>query len=694
MKLILLASILAISGSVFSKTNVADESNFELSESGVISDTLSETLVVGERINRHNLTPASVSVVSAEDINNYEITTISELSTIMPNLFIPEYGSRQTRPVSIRGIMSKVKGTAVGYYIDGMPRFEISSFDTDMLDVKSIEVFRGPQGTLYGRNTLGGVINVHTYSPFEYQGTKVRVGYGKFNYVNVQASNYTKINDQFAFNVGGYYQHNDGYFKNVFLDKKADKLNTGGGRIGLYFKPAEKWLIRLTSNLDYLKQGGYPYAPYNPETKELSPISYNRECSYKRLISTTGLMVNYRLDDMSINSQTSFQYIDDDQLLDQDFTPKDVYEVTNGIKNKVLSQEFTLKSENDSPLQWVGGAFGSWQWYDQTQGTDYLTKGMKQVADYSVPNTNLALFGQVSYNIWRGLSATAGLRYDYEHSSQNYKRVQTMHADGSQKLLTEFDASMNSNQWIPKFALQYKFNERNMVFATIARGYKAGGFNSSFQEDNEKTFDPEYNWNYEVGVKFQNKARTLGADLTLFYIDWKNQHINRTVPGLGNIIYNAGHSDSKGFELNIMARPFKGFFLQGGYGYTYARFLDYHKSEKVDYSGNMTPLVPRNTLSALAMYSIETKGWLDMVSVSANFRGIGKMYWLEDNQVVQPFYALLGAKVALTKGITTLELWGKNLTNTKYLSYYFVSSSKYAQDGVPTTFGATVTVKF
>lgn len=665
----------------------------EIEQDTLTHYNLEETVIMGERINRHNLTPASVSVVSGEDLNNLEINTISSLSGIIPNLFIPEYGSRQTRPVSIRGIMSKVKGNAVGYYIDGMPRFEVSSFDTDMLDIKSIEVFRGPQSTLYGRNTLGGVINVHTQSPFEYQGTKLRASYGNYNSINIQASHYNRINDNLALSIGGYYQHCNGYFTNEYMGKKCDPANSAGGHVGLYWKPGNDWTLRLTSNIDYINQGGYPYSVYDDVSGVLAPISYNRDCGYNRLLSTTGFMANKLFESFSFNSQTTFQHIHDNQYVDQDFTPQDVYYVTNTINNNVLSQEFSLKSETESNLQWVVGAYGSWQWYDQTQGTDYLKQGNSQVAHFCIPTTNLAVYGQLSYNFWKGLSATVGLRYDYERSSQDYIRTRTLYSDGSNSVINSFQSSMHGNEFIPKFCLQYKFDNRKSIFANISRGYKAGGFNASIQNDEDRTYSPEYNWNYELGIKYQNTQGTFGFDITGFYIDWKNQHISRTVAGLGNIIYNAGHSDSKGVEINLIARPVKGLVLQGGYGYTCARFIEYRKSETQDYSGNNIPMVPENTLSVSANYTIEPKGWLDRMTFNINTVGVGRLYWLEDNQVSQPFYALLGAKVSLAKGPVTLEIWGKNLTNTQYLSYYFVSSGKYAQQGVPTTFGGTISVQ-
>ena len=696
-KKVLCVCVCALAG--MSTVWAGSELNPSTSESS--SDSLSlysldETVVVSEKVNQHNLAPLSASVISAGQLNAVSVSEVSHLSAVMPNVFIPEYGSRQTRPIAIRGVMSKVKGTAVGYYIDGMPRFEVSSFDMDMFDVRSIEVYRGPQSTLYGRNTLGGLISVHTYSPFDYQGTRARVTYGNYNTYRAQAAHYGKVGETFGYSVSGYYEHNDGFFDNDSLKEKADPLDVAGGKVAFYWRPAAGWQLRLTSQLDYLDEGGYPYAPYDVQKETLSPITYNRASGYERLISHTGLQVRYEGDGWSLNSQTSFEHINDDQHIDQDFTANDLYYVTNGIYNNVVSEELTLKSEDEGRLQWVAGVSGFVQHYKQTQRTDYIVPSMNRLntTRYTLPTENVALFGQVSYNLLAGLSATVGARLDYEHSRQKYGVSVLSHATGTETAQPVKRAQMERLEFIPKFGLLYQFNEQNSLFGNVSRGYKAGGFNTSFQVESEKTYKAEYNWNYEAGVRLANADRTVSGDLTLFYIDWEDQHISRTVSGVGNIIYNAGHSNSKGVEANLRVRPWDNLLLQGSYGYTYAQFLDYKKSETVNYNGKMTPLVPRHTMSALANYDIHPSCGLDRISLTANVTGVGKLYWLEDNQVAQPFYAVLGAKVALVKGNYALELWGKNLTDTDYLSYYFVSQGSYAQQGKPMTMGVTLEVKF
>lgn len=662
------------------------------------SYALDEVVVSAFKTNKYELVPASRSALSARQISNMQINGIKELTAVIPNFYMPDYGSRASCPVFVRGVGNKSDGTGIGFYVDGMPFYEPLSFDTDLGDIASVEVLRGPQGTLYGRNAIGGIINISTRNPLEYQNTRVRLGYGRYNDQRAQISNYTKLSDKFGFTFGALFHHNDGAFRNSTLDKKVDKMNETEERIGLYYKPAENWLFRLTSNFTYSDQGGYPYAPVDVETNTLQDINYNRYSSFRRLISTNGLGITYSGPVVSFNSQTSFQYIESKQAIDQDFTAVDKSFVENARHQNMLSQEFTLKSNNDSRYQWVVGAFGMMEHVNRTVDNHSPSAGSLSHTDYCVPTSSLALYHQSTYNIWRGLSATAGIRFDYEHAKTNYNNQKYAVSNGINTPKGEpeiFESTKDFTQVTPKFTLQYRTTEDNLYYVSVTRGYKPGGFNKSFSTRDERSYDPEYSWNYEVGtsINLLNNLLTVSADL--FYIDWRHMQITSTIQGVGNITTNAGHTDSKGAELNIVARPVKGLQLTANYGYTYARFLSYVKSETVNYTNNRLPMVPNHTLSVDANYTINPTGWLDRVMFNVGLRGLGRIYWAEDNVVSQDFYTTLNAKVALTKGIVTWEFWGKNLTDTNYMAYGFKSSSgNYAQAGKPLMFGTTIELNF
>lgn len=656
---------------------------------------LDEIVVTDFKQNKRNLTSTAVSTINVQQLHNQQIVNLKELTAIMPNFYMPDYGSYANTPVYIRGIGTKSKGSAVGFYVDGVPHFESSAFNIDLSDIAAVNVFRGPQGTLYGRNTIAGIINVYTHNPLDYQRTRIKVGYGRYNDFIAQASNYAKISEKFGISTAASYHHNDGMFTNHFLNEKADKLNEGEGRIGLYWRPTTNWLLHLNSTLTYSEQNGYPYAPYDIVKDELLPISYNRNSTYRRLISSTGLNAQYENNHISFNSQTSYQFIKSHQGLDQDFTPQDVYFVDNSYHQNMLSQELTLKSNDKGRYQWIIGLFGMLLHSNQFAETSYFTRDFSIPTTYKNPTAGYAIYHQSSYNIWRGMSATVGLRFDYEHAKTTYNQDKTTLSTGVTTHAKDFVSSASFRQFTPKFTLQYLTNKDNLYYISITRGYKPGGFNTIFKTDAERTYAPEYSWNYEVGTRLKFFNGRLTAEADLFYIDWRHMQTTYTVPGVGNVIANAGHTDSKGFELSLAYHPIKSLQLNLNYGYTHARYLEYKKSAREDFSGNRLPMVPNHTLSLNGTYTIMPAGWFDKIVFNTGLTGLGRIYWADDNIVRQNFYATLNAKVSLTKGIFTWEVWGKNLTATNYMAYGFkASQGNYAQRGKPLTFGTAVSVSF
>lgn len=656
---------------------------------------LDEIVVTDFKQNKRNLTSTAVSTINVQQLHNQQIVNLKELTAVMPNFYMPDYGSYANTPVYIRGIGTKSKGSAVGFYVDGIPHFESSAFNIDLSDIAAVNVFRGPQGTLYGRNTIAGIINVYTHNPLDYQRTRIKVGYGRYNDFIAQASNYAKISEKFGISTAASYHHNDGMFTNHFLNEKADKLNEGEGRIGFYWRPTTNWLLHLNSTLTYSEQNGYPYAPYDIVKDELLPISYNRNSTYRRFISSTGLNAQYENNHISFNSQTSYQFIKSHQGLDQDFTPQDVYFVDNSYHQNMLSQELTLKSNDKGRYQWIIGLFGMLLHSNQFAETSYFTRDFSTPTTYKNPTAGYAIYHQSSYNIWRGMSATVGLRFDYEHAKTTYNQDKTTLSTGVTTHAKDFVSSASFRQFTPKFTLQYLTNKDNLYYISITRGYKPGGFNTIFKTDAERTYDPEYSWNYEVGTRLKFLNGRLTAEADLFYIDWRHMQTTYTVPGVGNVIANAGHTDSKGFELSLAYHPIKSLQLNLNYGYTHARYLEYKKSAREDFSGNRLPMVPNHTLSLNGTYTIMPAGWFDKIIFNTGLTGLGRIYWADDNIVRQNFYATLNAKVSLTKGIFTWEIWGKNLTATDYMAYGFkASQGNYAQRGKPLTFGTAVSVSF
>lgn len=187
-----------------------------------VGDDLGEVSVIGFKQERAALSPVSQSSVGNLYIQNNQLDGLRELSGRMANFYMPDYGSRQYSPIYIRGIGSKTSTPSVGVYVDGMPYFDRSVLDMDLFGISKVEILRGPQGTLFGRNSTAGLINIYTHSPLDYQNTMAKISYGSYNDIQAMAATYQKLSNSFGFSVAGNYHHNDGYFMNTYLNKKAD----------------------------------------------------------------------------------------------------------------------------------------------------------------------------------------------------------------------------------------------------------------------------------------------------------------------------------------------------------------------------------------------------------------------------------------------------------------------------------------
>ncbi len=671
-------------------------------DSIVLSYTGNEIVVQSFKSN-DNLSqlPISASLLSEQTIKERNLTNVKEISGFIPNLFIPDYGSKMTSPAYIRGIGSRINSPSVGLYVDGVPYFDRSTFDFNTEDIERIEVLRGPQGTIYGRNTMGGIINIYTKSPFKYKETNIGLSAGNYNTYNASASHYGNVNNVFGYAVSGNYMHTGGYITNHYNGKRANPTDAVSTRVRLSWHVSPKLLFHLTSAYEYSDQDGYPYAPYTDSTKQVHEVNYNAPSYFRRNMSTTGLNVQYSTDKIRFNSQFSFQYLDGEQGLDQDFTEQDLYYVKYNLRQRMYSQEFNLKSIDNSNYEWLFGAFGFYQDYETDNNIHFTKQDSTVYQDIVTPSKGFAIFHQSTFSniLTKGLSATIGLRYDWEEirahtilsnkNKEDYLSVTKNHRDKD-----------TYSQFTPKFSLQYTFTNDELIYASVTKGYKAGGFNSTSRFEDALTFKPEHSWSYEIGTKASCLNKLIYTDISLFYIRWNDQQVSQSQPdGRGYILRNAGKSESKGIEITTHINPLEHLSLQLNYGYTHAKFKEYiyNTEQGIDYSGNYLPMVPQNTFSAAANYSLHLKDktLLDKIVFNAQYTGVGKIYWREDNAASQSFYGLLNGRISFVKNEISLDVWAKNITNQDYISYYFKSGKdSYAQSGKPFTCGVNLQLKF
>lgn len=754
--------------------------------------------------------PTAVTLLSQQDMQANQVNSLKSLSALAPNIFIPDYGSKLTSAIYIRGIGSRINTPSVGLYVDNVPYIDKSAFDFNFSDIERVDILRGPQGTLYGRNTMGGLIKVHTKSPFSYQGTDLRLSAGTYNNYKASVTHYHRLSNKFAFSTGGFYEYGGGFFKNSFLNKRVDKVQAGGGRFRGIYLPTANLKLDLNVSYEYSDEGGYPYfytgkvkeeeRENDPRKDKIGQISYNDKTSYYRGLMNAGVNIEYQAQKFILSAVTGYQNLKDCMSFDQDFSEQNIFTLVQKQKLNTLSEEIALKSKPGGNWQWTTGVFGFYQWLNTDGPVVFKEDGVKNVIEGNVNNVfgNLgpqapkmemtvnnptlrvsgnfdtpilsgAVYHQSTFNnlLVEGLSFTAGLRLDYEKISMKYNsasdpldfdfslymKIPQMPRpidlkDTNLKAPASFNGKLKNDylQLLPKFALQYEWEKGNSVYATASKGYRSGGYNVQMFSDlvqNElknsmksalmessvfkkyasmigqmmpdeeidikasTTYKPEYSWNYEVGSHLTLWEGRLWADLAAFYMDTRDQQIAQFAEsGLGRITVNAGKSRSYGAEAAIRASITNAFSLNASYGYTYATFTDYvinqkdadgNLKEKENYNGKYVPFVPKHTLSLGGQYvfNIAPGHWLDRIQLNANYNGAGRIYWTEQNNASQAFYATLNGRVSLEKGNGAIALWVRNALNKDYATFYFESMGNgFMQKGRPIHFGVDVRCRF
>ena len=485
--------------------------------------------------NRLRQQPLSATSFSQGDMRNNSVTSVKSLSGLVPNLFIPDYGSKLTTSVYVRGIGSRINTPAVGLYVDNIPFIDKSAFDFNYSDIERIDVLRGPQGTLYGRNTMGGLIRVFTKSPFSYQGTDISLGAATYNNYKASVNHYHRISDKFAFSAGAFYEHEGGFFENVARNnEKIDKGDEVGGRMRAIWLPKDNLKLDFTVNYEYSNQGGYPYQLtslsetdiyYQDLKGDLGKVAYNNECGYMRHLLNGGLNLEHQADNFILSSVTGFQYLKDEMNLDQDFTRKNVYTMSQRQNSKTISEEIVLKSKPGRRWQWTTGVSGFYQWLDTEGPVTFHEDGISSLMENNVngifkkikeeypmmpdmslditdeniliggnfksPMLSTGIYHQSTINdiIFEGLSFTAGLRMEYERYWLDYNSNTNINFDFKIAVMPMPFKGLNSSpkvngnishdyiQFLPKFALQYDFNKSNNIYASVSKGYRSGGYN-------------------------------------------------------------------------------------------------------------------------------------------------------------------------------------------------------------------------
>ena len=703
--------------------------NITLTES---AETLEEVVVKGfsgvvgrarKRVASIQKIPESVTALNSEGIEKAGISNVADFAELVPNMKLSESQAVGVNFLIVRGIPQIRNADApVAFVVDGVTIPDPALLNQEVFDLALIEAVKGPQGALYGKNAIGGAINIYSKEPTNESKNNIQLGAGNGGYYSGQlVSSGAITEDKAYYRISGKYQNFNGLLTNTFLDKKVDFSKDLNLRGQVILTPSSK--VKATATLQYMNtdagatyysidpasigSGGAPFvAGINPNpTNENSVIHQDvfGNSDMKNLFGSINLQFN--LGKAKLQSITSYSKVDRNTTGDLDFTEEpfdgfvDFFGLDQGEFNdtKSINQEFRLSNNsNASKLDWsVGGFFQNVErnFYqsDLTFSDDWA------VTDYTVDFNTIAFFGFLDYKLSDKLTASFGLRYDIDNYEQE---------DRLPILFGEPEAIVNkrdANVLQPKASLSYQASENALMYFNYGRGYRSGGFNAQFTELFAADFRKELSDNFEIGAKTSFWENRFLLNASVFFSDFTDRQqfvydLDNFVPGN----YNYEKSTISGFELDSKIRLSKYLDVSLSYGFVDSKIdqggttggADGTSRDLNEFNGNFTSFVPQNNfnIGLASSFEVGEKASLD---ININLNGTGKIYWYDSNEegTISDAYQLLDARVTLNVNKLSFSLWGKNITDQQY----YLETDPFGGigwRGRPATIGATFGIDF
>ena len=680
-----------------------------------------DAVVVSAEKNESNIqkVPASITALSAREIEAYRLWSSKDLKGIVSNLYAADPGDGRN-VISIRGITSTSYDPAIVTYIDGVPQFTLDTYIPQLFDVDHIDVLKGPQGTLYGRNALGGVVNIVTKQPDnQMQGAfELSEGNHGLQRYTIQFSA-PLVKDKLFLGIAGLYEGSNGFYINDYNHSQFDKQHRFADNINLKYLLSPQWSFSLNmKNLWNRNQGAFPLNP-NVHSAFKNPYHLDQNAIGKMVDNTlnSSLMIRYSGTKVNFSSLTAYQsnYRYYETPLDGDFSPLDIISIVNNYGKKwnnvnAWTEELRLSSAtaSPSPLKWALGSYLFVQSSPNQQGVHFGVNAAlagSPDSNYTIINTTqiknkgLAFYGQLEYDFAKNWNVAGGLRYDYQESKSEVSGLYL--PDGSTVgFQTQPDTSGKTSYHAlsPMLSVSYHANEHAHIYASYNRGYRTGGLTQLSSDPSQPplyAYQPEYSNNFELGLKSNYYNNRIHANLAVFYNTVQDVQVPTLIlPDAITVIKNAGGLVSKGFEAEVQGIVFPGFEMTYHFGYTHAKYT----SGSISQNGNPVQLDGKHQVFTPEMTSMLAVQYNRSISKSVNafVRGewfyFGKQYFDLLNLQTQTSYQLLNVSTGVSYSVFNFSLWFRNIGDTRYIAYAYDFGA--ARLGDPFTFGISLKYRF
>ena len=636
-----------------------------------------EEIIVTSRYRAEKLSdvPDSITPFTLADIERFRIERINRIASLTPNLRFSDDQEVGVSTLVIRGVRQN-RGTGqppVSFRVDGVSSTNNLLTTQDLFDLESVDVLRGPQGALYGRNAIGGAVLITTRQPT----TTPEFG---LRFVAAEGEDYTvagsasgpvagdNVLGRFSFRV----QNRQGQLENAYLDNAlVDYKHSSAFRGKLLYTPSDKLTVDLrASYLDQNAGSGYfmpgsnfflPLPPPNPPIIVDVPeyeIQSNKVGDSFVTASELSAKLDYDLGWGTLTSITSYTDVDSGNDQDLDQTYVEAIDIVVDDDSETFAQELRLVSADDRVLRWMAGMSYFSQDRTRSLATTFLGTPVPAAAQ-DLELTDFAVFGSLSYDLNEDFELTVAFRWDDEKPKDNTQ-----------------GRSDTFNKLQPKLSLAYDFSDGSLAYVTVGKGYRAGGFNNLAPGSNfQPGFDDESLVSYEAGFKTSALDGRFRADMSLFYIDYSDQQYFLFDQTGTQANINVPESHIWGGELEVAAQPTESLQVNFGLGFTDSEIDEYDDIPGVlvpasAIVGRKVPGAPIVSASLAIQHTTELQNSLDLVSgIDYEYRGL--TYWTLDNLDKQPAYDLVNLSVALQSERWQARLFVNNLFDEEYIEWFF-----------------------
>jgi iron complex outermembrane receptor protein len=658
---------------------------------------------------------ASVTAVPGDMLEGFGITTVSDASRFAPNTFYSDLSARKISNARFRGIGSSPANPGVTTFIDGVPQLNANTANIELLDVGQVEFVRGAQSALFGRNTLGGVVNVTTRLPgLSAWGGHALVPIGSYGERSLQARVAgpvvaDRIGAGFAMSVG----RRDGFTRNAVTGHRLDDRDAFAAKGQVYFKSSGPWQAHVVLAGERDRDGDYTLGDLASIRSNPFTVMRDFEGQTERNILSTAFTARREGSRVIFSSTTGIVDWDTRDTTDLDYTPFPAVTRDNREEAVQFTQEVRFASAPSAAIELSPNAKLAWQ-----AGFFTFTQGYKQdainafspfvlspfvpiaVANHSpqsqLDDTGIGAFGQATVTLRDRVDISGGVRVDRERKDATLKSFfDPVIFPGT---TVEQDKTFSSVS--PRVAVAFRPAEGRTIYGSAGRGFKAGGFNPASPAGSE-AYDEENAWHMEGGAKALVADGRVALNAALFSIDWTDMQLNLPSPQVPGQFYiaNVGGATSRGVELDVNARVHEELRVFASVGATRARFKSGSVSSGVNVADNKLPSTPAFT----TLFGAE---FLCPVSTNASVfvRGeavtYGEFEYDDRNTARQGAYTLANFRGGVRFGRVSFEGWIRNAFDTRYVPIAFAydpgsaPSGFLGEPGKPRTGGISVGVSF